>query len=161
MWGLRRGERLILNVRSEGAATRFAEAYQRRRCVVPADGFYEWVGPPRNRWPTWFHGADGALLLMAGLFDAAPADPGAPPAFAVLTTASRPPVAAIHDRMPVLLSPDGARRWLVGEPPSAFPDDIALASRLVSARVNATAHDNPACLEARAPGAGGAQLRLF
>ena len=160
VWGLRRAERLILNVRSEGAATRFREAYQRRRCVVPADGFYEWTGPARDRRPTWFHAADGALLLMAGLFDGG--SEAAPPTFAVLTTASRPPVAAIHDRMPVLLSPEGARRWFLGEQP-ALLDEVSLSSRPVSARVNGTVHDDPACLAppGEAGGRAGAQLRLF
>jgi putative SOS response-associated peptidase YedK len=70
------------------------------------------------------------------------------PAFAVLTTAARPPVAEIHDRMPVLLTRDHARRWLLGEPPRAIhPDEVALSARAVSQRVNGTAHDDPACLE--------------
>ncbi len=162
VWGLRRGPRgdarLIINVRSEGAATRFPEAYQRGRCVVPADGFYEWTGEARDRRPLWFHPAGGAPLLMAGLYDerAAPALPS----FAVLTTAARPPVAAIHDRMPVLLSREGARRWLQGPPPRVLvPDDVPLSSRPVSPRVNSVAHDDPACL---APGDdAGTQLGLF
>ena len=157
VWGLRRGQRLIINVRSESAATRFPAAYQRGRGVVPADGFYEWTGEPRDRRPLWFHAADGAPLLMAGLFDEREGDL---PAFAVLTTAARPPVAGIHDRMPVLLTREGARRWLLGPPSGVvLPDDVPLSARPVSPRVNSTAHDDPACLEP--PDEAGRQLGLF
>jgi putative SOS response-associated peptidase YedK len=157
VWGLYRDRRLIINVRSESAATRFAAAYQSGRCVVPADGFYEWTGERSARRALWFHAPDGSPLMMAGLCDERP---DAPPAFAVLTTASRPPVAAIHERMPVLLSREDARGWLLGEPPRIVrPFAVPLAARPVSPRVNTTAHDDPACLEAMAEPAK--QLGLF
>jgi putative SOS response-associated peptidase YedK len=160
VWGVHRDGRLVINARSESAAARFAAAYARGRCVVPADGFYEWTGERSQRRPLWFHAPSGAPLLMAGLFEEIP---GAPPAFVVLTTAARPPVDAIHDRMPVLLSPEGARRWILGRPPRALvPDDVPLAALLVSARANAVAHDDPACLAPPSPDAeAGAQLGLF
>ncbi len=157
VWGLRRDHRLIVNARSESASGRFPGAYQRGRCVVPADGFYEWTGELRDRRAIWFHASDGAPLLMAGLLDE-----GAPPAFAVLTAPARPPVATIHDRMPVLLSREGARRWLLGEAPRAVtPDEIALEGRPVSPRVNATAHDDPGLSgrDGRQRGAARAVLR--
>jgi putative SOS response-associated peptidase YedK len=144
VWGLHRDRRLIINARSENAAARFAAAYQHGRCVVPADGFYEWTGERSERRPIWFHLAGGVPLLMAGIFDA-----GSPPSFAVLTAPARPPVAEIHDRMPVLLSREGARRWLLGEPPRVVAgDDVPLVARPVSSRANAVAHDDPACLDA-------------
>jgi putative SOS response-associated peptidase YedK len=146
VWGLHRDRRLIINVRCESAATRFVAAYERGRCVVPADGFYEWTGERAERRPIWFHAPDGSPLLMAGIYDERP--DGAP-AFAVLTTASRPPIAAVHDRMPVLLSREGARGWLLGQPPRVLrPDPVPLAARPVSPRANTTAHDDPACLDA-------------
>lgn len=154
-WGLRRDRRLIINARSENASARFHGEYQHGRCVVPADGFYEWMGEAKDRRPTWFHAADGAPLLMAGLLDE-----GAPSHFTVLTAPARPPVAAIHDRMPVLLSPESARSWLLGEPPSAVvPGVVPLVGRPVSARVNGTANDDPSCLDP--PNETGKQLGLF
>jgi putative SOS response-associated peptidase YedK len=121
--------------------------------VVPADGFYEWTGERSARHPIWFHTPGGGPLFMAGIFDAAD-----PPSFAVLTTAARPPVAELHDRMPVLLNREGARRWLLGQPPRvATGDDVPLAARPVSPRANAVAHDDPSCLE---PASEADRLRL-
>jgi putative SOS response-associated peptidase YedK len=162
LWGFHRDGRLVINARAETASSRFAAAFRRGRCVVPADGFYEWTGAERDRRPVWFHAPSGAPLLMAGLVEDGPADQ-ASPAFLVLTTASRPPVASVHDRMPVLLSPEGARRWILDAPPRAVvPDDVALVSQLVSPRVNAVAHDDPACLAPPPPDGGpGEQLGLF
>jgi len=54
----------------------FREAFEKRRCVVPADGFYEWRGPKARREPLWIHPADDALLLFAGLFEAWQSQPG-------------------------------------------------------------------------------------
>ena len=158
VWGLRREARFIVNVRSESAASRLQGAHPAGRCVVPADGFYEWMGEAKERRPIWFHAEDGAPLLMAGLLDE-----GDVPSFAVLTAPARPPVKDIHDRMPVLLSREGARRWLLGDAPRAIrSDEVAIVGRPVSPRVNATANDDPACLEP--PGAGDTgkkQLSLF
>jgi putative SOS response-associated peptidase YedK len=146
VWGLHRGPRLIINVRSENAAARFPAAYRSGRCVVPADGFFEWTGEKKDRRATWFHAPDGAPLFMAGLLDEH-ASTGAPPTFAVLTTAARPPVAAVHDRMPVLLSRDAALDWLRGDAPRLVPlEAVPLAARAVGAHVNAAANDDPACL---------------
>jgi putative SOS response-associated peptidase YedK len=161
LWGFHRDGRLVINARSESAPARFPAAYRRGRCVVPGDGFYEWTGEHRDRRPVWFHAPAGAPLLMAGLFEEGPA--GAPPSFLVLTTAARPPVASVHDRMPVLLSSAGARAWILGPPPHAVvSDDVALVSQLFSPRVNAVAHDDPACLAPPPPDGGpGEQLGLF
>jgi putative SOS response-associated peptidase YedK len=160
VWGLHRDGRLIINARSESAAARFSGAYQRGRCVVPADGFYEWTGERSQRRPLWFHASSGAPLLMAGLFEE---HDGAHPAFVVLTTAARPPVAAIHDRMPVLLSSESARRWILERPPRVLaPDDVPLVSQPVSPRVNGVVHDDPSCLAPPPPDAqAGEQLGLF
>ena len=163
VWGFHRDGRLVINARSETASSRFAAAYQQGRCVVPADGFYEWTGTEGARRPLWFHTRSGAPLLMAGLFEEAA---GAPPSFVVLTAAARPPVAAIHDRMPVLHSPEGARRWILGQPPRALaPDDVPLVGLPVSPRANSVAHDDPACLSPPPPeppeGTSGKQLGLF
>ncbi len=61
-----------INARSETVETRaaFRDAFHKRRCVVPADGFFEWTGPKTARRPAWFHREDGRLVLFAGLYEA-------------------------------------------------------------------------------------------
>lgn len=148
---------LLVNARAETAATlpTFREAFRARRAAVPADGFFEWEGPPSARLPTWFHDG-GQPLLFAGLLGEAP---GGGPGFVILTTEARAPVRALHDRMPLLVPPAQLDAWLMGPAPALpAPADGALASRRVSERVNAVRNDDPACL---APAAPPAQGRLF
>jgi putative SOS response-associated peptidase YedK len=144
LWGLKLSGRLVINVRSENAASRFREAWAHGRCVVPADGFYEWLGEPGHKRPVWFHDPDRKPLFMAGILLQ---EPNAPPTFAVLTGPARPPVDAIHDRMPVLLTPAGAQHWLAEAPRAVHGDRVVLVGTEVSPRVNGTAHDDPACLD--------------
>jgi putative SOS response-associated peptidase YedK len=140
----------LINARSESAARTpaFREAFRDRRCVVPVDGFYEWVGPPQARRPIWFHPAQGEVLRLAGLWE-----PGADDAtFTILTTAANDVVAPAHDRMPVILDPDAIDTWLRGG-----PDDVRallqpcpgawLAARPVVPRANSVKVDDPLCLE--------------
>jgi putative SOS response-associated peptidase YedK len=142
------GGGLHVNARSETASRRpaFREAMASGRAAVPADGFYEWEGPPSARRPTWFHRPDGAPLLLAAL---ASEGAGGQPAFAILTAEAVPPVASLHDRMPVILPPGQLDAWLAAGPPPPLPRPgaVALAGRPVSPRVNSPAHDDPACLE--------------
>ena len=143
LWGVRHGGRVIINLRGETAAARLPEAFANGRCVVPADGFFEWHGERADRRPVWFHAPDGSPLLMAALLER---ERTAPPAFAILTGPARPPVSAVHDRMPVLLTPESARRWLHHAPTQVRADDVALIATDVSPRVNAVAHDDPTCI---------------
>jgi putative SOS response-associated peptidase YedK len=142
------GGRFVINARSETAARlrSFRNAFAHARCVVLADGFYEWPGDRGDRRPVWFHPPGGGLLLLAGLaFDGA--------GFVVLTTGANELIHPLHDRMPVLLSHDGAERWLTR------PDDAllvpastgALVAREVSERVNDVANDGPDLLDAPRP----------
>jgi putative SOS response-associated peptidase YedK len=136
---------LRFNARVETAAERraFRSAWATRRCVVPADGFYEWEGSARARRPIWFHDPGRRPLLFAALFD----DEGGQLSFSILTTPSSGPVAALHDRMPVLVPAGGLRAWLAGgDPPPPAPED-ALAGAPASPRVNAVANDDEGCLE--------------
>src|SRR6202047_4160499 len=80
----------------------FRGAFEKRRCVVPADGFYEWRGPKARREPLWIHAADDALLLFAGLFEAWQSQPGEwQTTFTILTTSANRTLQPIHNRMPV------------------------------------------------------------
>lgn len=163
-WGFKAGPRapLLINARAESAGARgaFKAAFAERRCVVPADGFYEWAGPREDRRPFWIHRTDGRLLLLAGLY----ADEEDATRFCVLTTTPNETVAAIHDRMPVILDPADVATWLAdGRPDLLRPAPAGvLRATPVSSRVNSVKNDDPACLApvaADAPRPG--QLRLF
>jgi putative SOS response-associated peptidase YedK len=155
------GGGLLLNARAESAAEKrtFRAALARGRAVVPADGFYEWEGPPSARRPSWFHLAGGEPLLLAALS----VEQATGPAFAILTTGAVAPVARLHDRMPVILPPDLLADWLSDGPPPPFPaprPDLLLA-RPVSPRVNSALIDDAACLAPPPRPAPPAQGRLF
>ena len=162
--GPRPGKRLI-NLRSETLADRpgFRTILQRRRCIVPADGFYEWrpAGPGRAKQPFLIRAVDGSLLAMAGLWDVwSPTGAGADPdarlrTCTVLTTGPNALVATLHDRMPVLLPPDAWDAWLdpsvtdLGELLSLLrpcSDDL-LELVPVGTRVNSVKNDDPNLIE--------------
>jgi len=150
-FGLAGGGKLLVNARVESAASRpaFRDAWRSRRVAVPADGFFEWGGPPSARRPTWFHAAGGRPILLAALLGPAP-DGG--PGFVLLTTEARAPVRALHDRMPVVLPSDLLGAWLTGPPPALpAPAEGELQGRPVSSRVNSVENDDPSCLDAPGP----------
>jgi putative SOS response-associated peptidase YedK len=161
-WGLLargRGKPPAINVRAETAPFKsaFQEAFVSRRCVVPADGFFEWQSGPTGRRPLWFHRPDGRLLLLAGLYDEE--GPGGA-RFGVITTGANRLMAPVHDRMPALFSPKEAVAWLA-EPSQKVlhpaPETLLIATP-VSLRVNAARNDDPECL---APPTGSGQKSLF
>jgi putative SOS response-associated peptidase YedK len=145
------GGGLLINARSETAASlpTFRRACADGRCIVPADGFYEWRGARSARQPLWFHDPGGKPLLLAGL--ATPRDGGL--AFVILTTAANERMRPVHDRMPALLSPDAAEAWLArGDMALLAPAPPAsLSMREVSPRVNAVSNDGPELLDALEP----------
>ena len=147
-WGFSARGTTLINARIETAASKptFRQAFRSRRCVIPADGFIEWSGASKQRRPFWFRPADEGLLLLAGIFDQPTANDV--PRFVVLTTAANETISKIHDRMPVILTPEDIPRWLDGTlpgPPREFAND-ALTVTAVSTRVNSAVNDDPECL---------------
>ncbi|HWC28639.1 MAG TPA: SOS response-associated peptidase [Dehalococcoidia bacterium] len=147
-----------INARAETIATSgaFRDAFANRRCVVPADGFYEWVGAGNDRRPIWFHRPDDQLILFAGLYESWPATPDTwQRTFTIITTTPNAVVTPIHDRMPVILNDEAADRWL--DPRETDKDllksllapapEDALVTLAVSQRVNSVRNDDPACLQ--------------
>ncbi len=129
----------------------FRKNFAERRCVIPADGFYEWVGSEKDRKPIWFHRPRGGLVFIAGLYDPPREDTKHPtlPSFAVLTTVPNKLVAGTHDRMPVILPAELVGEWLGrgGESLLAPAPDDYLVATPVSTRVNSTRNDDPGVLE--------------
>jgi putative SOS response-associated peptidase YedK len=149
------GNRLI-NARAEGVATTpaFRAAFKSRRCLVPADGFYEWRTENGIRQPWRITLGDGGPFAFAGLWEAwrDPASGQVVESFAIITTDANALVKPIHDRMPVILDPQDYDRWLTA---SATDPGLGLlrpcaADRLRAYRVdpivNNPRNDDPACL---------------
>jgi putative SOS response-associated peptidase YedK len=146
----RRDGRPMINARSEslhvGRKGPLSKALEERRCVVPADGFFEWTGPRNARQPLWFHRRDGGLLYLAGLWEEGP---DGKPQFVVLTTEPNKLVARVHDRMPALLTPDRVNEWLAKPAPELLgpAPEALLVADAVSPRVNDVRNDDPGVLE--------------
>ena len=144
-----------INARAETVAERpaFRDAFARRRCLVVADGFYEW----KSGTPHWIAREDGEPFAFAGLWATwRPRGAGdAPPlrSCSIVTTAAAGPIRDLHDRMPVILRPDAEDAWIDPATPEeelrallAEPA-AALVHRPVSRAVNDARHDEPDCLD--------------
>lgn len=137
----------LINARSETLAERpyFRRLLEDRRCLVPATGFYEWAKKGPHRIPFYFRLRGGPFFAFAGLYDSVTdSSGGVHLACTIITTAANSLVAPVHDRMPVLLSPEFESRWLSGEMPSLSELTTILSPRSstemetypVSTRVN-------------------------
>lgn len=105
-----------INARSETVATTpmFREALARRRCIIPADGFYEWEPRERGRTPHWVHLLDGAPMAFAGIYSSWKPPGGDRPirTCAIITAPAMGAITAIHHRMPISLVPEVWDAWL-------------------------------------------------
>jgi putative SOS response-associated peptidase YedK len=146
----------MINARAETAAEKpaFRELLQKRRCLVPADGFYEWKRSDKAKQPFCFEVSNGELFAFAGLWDRwRSPDGNLVESCTILTTMPNRLLADVHDRMPVILSPDNYDLWLdpgMKDAASAVallkPYDAALMrGYAVSARVNVVANDDAEC----------------
>jgi putative SOS response-associated peptidase YedK len=151
------GNRLI-NARAEtvAATPAFRAAFVKRRCIVPADGFYEWQRlSPRLRQPNYVRRVDGQPMEFAGLWSIwrDPTQPEAEPVrtFSIITTAANAVLAPVHNRMPVILAPADRDLWLAPAPADTgelmgllrpAPDDV-LELFPVSRRVNDVRNEGP------------------
>jgi len=133
----------------------FRGAFEERRCIVPADGFFEWVGEKRDRRPIWYHRLDRGLIFFAGLYESWRVKPGEwQRTFTIVTTGPNDVIAPVHDRMPVILPPERVDDWLT---PSTKPADLMallvpapntlLEPTFVSPRANSVKNDDPGVLE--------------
>ncbi len=152
-----------INARAETVATTaaFRDSFARRRCLIPADGFYEWEPPEQGRTPHWVYRADGHPLVFAGIW-ASRRDPDSGDwlrTCSIVTTGSTGPIAPIHDRMPVALDPRVWGAWIdrgVTDPGRVLDslqviDSEALMEHVVSRQVNSVRNDDPSLREPAKP----------
>jgi len=146
----------MINARSETASTKpaFADALKHRRCLIPADGFYEWKRSAGSKQPFCFEVNHGALFAFAGLWDRWKDSSGNRLATCtILTTTPNAVTSAVHDRMPVILDPDVYDLWL--DPGMRNVDAVrellgpydarAMRSYPVSNRINHVTNDDEEC----------------
>jgi putative SOS response-associated peptidase YedK len=146
----------MINARSETARTKpaFRDALKSRRCLIPADAFYEWTRTGKAKQPYCFEVNEGELFAFAGLWDQWK-DPSGNwvKSCSILTTTPNAVTSAVHDRMPVILDPDSYDLWLdpgMRDMGAAFellkPCDARLMRCYpVSTRVNYVANDDEEC----------------
>ena len=164
----------MINARAESAAEKpaFRAAFRRRRCLVVADGFYEWKAPPQDgsaakgqrKQPYRIEFTDRRPFGFAGLWErwTNPQDQSVLETCTILTTEANEYLRDIHPRMPVMLSPEAFDRWLDPKADletaqsllTPYPDD-ALIAYPISTRVNAVRNDDPSILEPLDDGGGG------
>ncbi len=166
----------LFNARSETADEKpaFRAAWKRRRCLVAADGFYEWTPRDRGHQPNYFCSREGSLLGLAGLFEAWHGKDGEiVESCTVLTTEANADLEGVHHRMPVILEPTRFEAWL---DPRSDPTLLkammcpapvgTLDRRPVSRRVNSPRFDDPQCVRPeqegdREPRSRAEQVELF
>ena len=149
---------LLINARGETFVDKpaYRAAMKRRRCLIPADGFYEWkAGGPRKQ-PYYVHAKSGQPLVFAGLWETWTGPNGEElETAAIVTTAANETLAPFHDRMPVIIPPDQFDLWLgQGDEDTAAaaalikpaPNEL-LEAYTVSTDVNRVANDNPRLIE--------------
>jgi putative SOS response-associated peptidase YedK len=115
-WAERRSGPPLINARAETLRSQpaFAESFRERRCLIPADGFYEWRGEGRGKTPIWISRPDGELFAFAGVWAALPQRDGSGEVHscAIVTCEPNELIRPIHDRMPVVLSREHEGGWL-------------------------------------------------
>ena len=165
---------LMINARVEGIEKKpsFRDALERKRCLVPADGFFEWLktgtGKKQTKTPMYIHPRARHFFAFAGLWARAKYPDGELHSFTIITGPPNELVAPIHDRMPVILARDAWDRWL--EPALdrahamallAVPSDEGWQAEAVSKLVNSAANDAPELIEPVAAEPPASQGSLF
>jgi len=159
----------FINARQETIEEKrsFSDSFQRRRCLIPADGFYEWERMGKIAQPYYFQMKNGASFTFAGIWDRWRYDGRSITSCAIITTRANELLAPIHDRMPVILEPESHDLWLDDNSRSAELKSLLLpfpaaemTSHAVSYDVNHTKTDNENIIRPVEPNLG-VTPRLF
>jgi putative SOS response-associated peptidase YedK len=142
----------LINARSETVASKpsFRNAYKKRRCLIPADGFYEWQKAGESKQPYYIQLKNKDIFTFAGLWEQWQGEEQTIESCTILTTSANEDMKPIHHRMPVIINPDQYRHWFE----SADPQNLLVPyteSRLqavpVSTYVNNPRHNDKSCIE--------------
>ena len=151
----------LINARAESVAEKpsFRAAFKARRCLIPADGYYEWKAMAEGKQPYRLSPVDGGVMAFAGLWeswqDRAEDAPGIVESCTIITTDANAAVRPVHHRMPAILAPEAWQAWLGEEQADKsallalvqIPSALALTATVVSKRVNNPRNDDAACIE--------------
>jgi putative SOS response-associated peptidase YedK len=159
-WAEKASGRPLINARAETLQSQpaFRESFAERRCLIPADGFYEWLVDERGKRPVWLSQPDRELFAFAGIWAELPrkGTDDVLHSCAIVTTEPNELIRPIHDRMPVILEPGQEAAWL--DPDGAVDDLVsllvpvpeeALIAREVADLVNDVREDGPRLIEPR------------
>ena len=148
----------VINARSETLFTKpfFRHAIKNQRCLIPADGFYEWKHQDKVKVPMYIHNQQRTLFAFAGLWSEYTTEDGeVMRTCSIVTTAANNKMSSVHDRMPVILTPDQEAVWL--DPKASGADalshifepcaDSDIDMYAVSPKVNSAAKDLPEMIE--------------
>lgn len=164
-WGLKTPQNFHVNARIETADTapRFRDSWESYRCLVPANGFYEWYADGVTKQPYYIYPESGELTYFAGLWYP-PAQEDAIATCLLLTTDAVPSIRQIHPRMPVLLDASLHEAWLGNSLRKAeaveATQQLALTGHPISRRINSVQHNDSRLIEACSP-LNDDQLMLF
>lgn len=147
----------MINARTETARTKpsFRAPFRTQRCLIPANGYYEWKTSGKKKQPFLIEKPDKGLVAFAGLWSKWESPQGATvESCTILTTEASARLREIHGRMPLIIASESFDNWL---DPGALPHESLLAPyphddlifRPVSTHVNSVAHDDPSCMSPR------------
>ena len=155
-WGLRTPQNFHINARIESADTtpRFRESWHAHRCLLPANGFYEWYQDGISKQPYYIYPPQDTLHYFAGLWFPSTSYES-PPSFVILTTKAIASIHPIHERMPVILKQENQVSWLNGElgkrDLQSLSEEMLLEKHTVSRRVNSVQNKDSRLIEATSP----------
>jgi putative SOS response-associated peptidase YedK len=145
----------MINARAETVTEKpsFRNAFKQRRCLILADGFYEWQRTKTQKQPYYFQRSDGQPFAFAGLWERWQGESGPIESCTILTTQANELLQPIHDRMPVMLATEDSALWLH---PTASAEQLlallhpyaaeSMQSHPVSPLVNRAGVDSPECV---------------
>ena len=144
----------MINARAETVKEKpaFRAAYKQRRCLIPADGYYEWTATETGKQPYYIQRQDKQIMAFAGLWElwTDPKNGQSITSCALLTTEANADTCQIHDRMPVFIEPQHYEEWLSNDDPSVLlqaSQSGKLVTYAVDRFVNRPANNSPKCID--------------